>query len=282
MEVVTTIQELQKKIERLRNGSVGLVHARGPLHEGHKMLIQQARLENFIVIVSHIVVPREFEDNETYKRYPKKSDDDKAIASLAGTDFFFEPEVEEFERGSTVQIELKDSLKDELKGQNRPRYYEQFITTFVKLLNITRAKRFYISDKDLQKIYFAKAVVRQLVYPCEIKVLHALRDESQLLLGAQTALLKGDERKQAARLYTILQKAKYTYRKGVRNVRKIKWQVENDISKLYLCRLMFIEILEPERLKRIEMLTDDAILMIGVRVGKAQLYDYVVLGLSSY
>lgn len=282
MEIVTTIQDLQEKIERLRNGSVGLVHARGPLHEGHKMLIQQARTENFIVVVSHIVVPREFEDSETYKRYPKKSTTDKAIASLAGTDFFFEPAVEEFERGATVQIKLKDSLKDELKGENRPSYYEQFITTFVKLLNITRAKRFYISDKDLQKIYFAKAVVSQLVYPCEIKVFPALRDVNHLFLGAQTELLKGDERKQASKLYFILQKAQKMYQKGIKNVKRLKWQVENDISKLYLCRLMFIEILEPDRLKRIEMLTsEDAILMIGVKVGRAQLYDYVILGLSS-
>lgn len=277
MEVIETIKELQEKVGRLRSESVGLVHARGPLHKGHEMLIQKARRENFIVIVSHIVVPREFESLEIYKRYPKSSDADKAIASLAGADFFFEPDVDEFERGATVQIRLVDTLKDELKGKDRPRYYEQFTTTFVKLLNITRAGNFYICDKDLQKIYFAKAAIHQLAYPCRVNVYPALRDENHLFLGAQTNLLRNDERKQATKLYPILLKAQKMHHNGVKNVKRLKWQVEYDISRLYLCKLLFVEILEMERLRRIEMLIEDAVLMIGVQVGKAQLYDYVIL-----
>ncbi|MBE6024253.1 MAG: hypothetical protein E7231_13895 [Cellulosilyticum sp.] len=278
MEIIKDIDTLRIKIERLGKESVGLIHTRGPLHEGHRTLIQAARKENFLVIVSNIVIPREFESIETYKRYPKESIQDKTLASLAGADFFFAPDIQEFEAVEPmVGIKLKDCLKDELKGKDRPGYYEEYLSTVIKLLNIVRPKKFYMSDKDLQKNYFTRLLLDQLYYNCELRILPVVREEDGLSIDVKNQFLKADERKQVAEFYKIFVKAKTAYEKGMVSSRKIKWHIENEMSKLYLCQLEFAEIVEPTRLRKIETIIDEAILMIGIKVGQVRICDYVRL-----
>ena len=278
MEVITNIKILREKIERIGSSSIGLIYTKGELHKGHQSLIQAARKENNLVIVANLLVPREFESKEAYNLYPKYTEENRRLASLAGADFFFTPDIEVFESEEMmVTIKINDGLKSELNGEGRPRYYEEQLVTLMKLLNITKAKQIYMSDKDLQQIYFTKMFLKQFHYDCKLKVLPAIRDKDGLVLSQRNRLLKLDEKKQICEIQKIFVKAQTAYERGMTSARKIKWHVENEMTKLYLCRLEFVEILEPERLRKIETITDEAILMIGIRVGLVRICDYTYL-----
>lgn len=284
---IKTLREQIEKIERIENQlnddsmkkfSIGLVHTKGPLHEGHRQLIQAARKENYLVVVSNILVPREFNNIESYELYPRTTEEDKSLASLAGADFFFEPELEEFEgRNQWIGVKLNEALKDELNGQDRPGYYEEKLTTLIKMLNIIQPTKLYMSDKDLQQVYFTDMLLKQLQYDCELKVLPVVRDEDNMPLGVKAEVLKADERKQLIEFYKVFAKAQNAYTRGMVSSRRIKWHVENEMGKLYLCQLRFAEVLEPERLRKIETITDEAILMIGISVGRLRICDYIRL-----
>ena len=120
-------------------------------------------------------------------------------------------------------------------------------------------------------------MLKQLRYDCKLRVLPVVRDEENMALGIKEGLLKEDERKQVLELAKIFLKAQTAYKRGMVSSRKIKWHVENEVSKLYLCELEFVELVEPERLRKIETITEEAILMIGIRVGQVRICDYTRL-----
>ena len=57
MEVIKDIKLLKEKIEQLSKlggKTIGLIHTRGPLHEGHRTLIQAARKEKNFALADEI------------------------------------------------------------------------------------------------------------------------------------------------------------------------------------------------------------------------------------
>ena len=75
MRVVKTISELKSLISgyKQENKTVGLVPTMGALHAGHKSLVDRARKENDIVVVSVFVNPTQFNNKQDLATYPRLS-----------------------------------------------------------------------------------------------------------------------------------------------------------------------------------------------------------------
>ena len=66
----------------------------GALHQGHAALIRGARQQGGRVLVSVFVNPLQFGPNEDFARYPRRLDQDHALASAAGADAIWAPQPE--------------------------------------------------------------------------------------------------------------------------------------------------------------------------------------------
>lgn len=276
MEIIRDIRELQQKLARIRVISLGMVQTKGALHEGHASLIRAARKENHIVVVVSLVHPIEFTTLEGYNLYPRFHERDQEIASLAGADFLLCPEPKDiYSEESGILLTLKNTLASDLNGKYI--LYANKLTLMMCLLNKIKPNNLYISDKDLQWVNLTKGLLKTFHYSCQLKVLPKVRDQEGIVIRAKNIYLKEDERRQVTHLYKILQKAQRAYEKGMISSRKMKWHIENEMNDLYLCQLQFVEILEPERLTKVEMITDEVIVMLTIKVGHLILSDYVRL-----
>ncbi|NER99321.1 MAG: adenylyltransferase/cytidyltransferase family protein, partial [Symploca sp. SIO1B1] len=96
MRLFTTKAGLLCYLERHRqNQEVGLVPTMGSLHIGHLSLIERARQDNAIVVVSIFVNPLQFAPTEDFQEYPRQLDKDRQLCEQVGVDVIFAPSTEE-------------------------------------------------------------------------------------------------------------------------------------------------------------------------------------------
>ena len=122
MEIIRKVETLRHVVsEALASGkSVGLVPTMGALHAGHISLVERARKENDIVVVSVFVNPTQFNNAEDLATYPRTEEADCAKLSEAGVDIAFIPSVEEmYPEPDTRQFDLGD-VAAVMEGARRP------------------------------------------------------------------------------------------------------------------------------------------------------------------
>ena len=276
MEVIRQIDQLQQKLERIGEKSIGLIETKGILHQGHASLIREARIENKILVVTSVPYEQLEINKEVELLFTMKQEESIELASLSGADFLFCPEEESiYKKDCMTTVQYKSPQINQLNGEYID--YARKLTTTTIMLNIIKPQRLYISDKDLQMVQFTKVLLKDFHYNCELRVLPVVRDEHEMMMSTKIDYLKEDEKRQVVHLHRLLNKAQKAYEKGMISSRKIKWHIENELSNLYLCKLEFVEILEPNRLTSIETITDEAVIMLTVRVGQWIISDYIIL-----
>lgn len=91
MRVIKTVEGLICYLAQRRKAGaastspeVGLVPTMGNLHGGHRSLIERARRENDVVIVSIFINPLQFGPQEDLARYPQTPSQDLQICEQGG------------------------------------------------------------------------------------------------------------------------------------------------------------------------------------------------------
>jgi pantoate--beta-alanine ligase len=206
MKTARTIADLRTALHPLRAGerTVGLVPTMGALHEGHLALIRAARDECDAVVVSVFVNPKQFGPGEDLHLYPRDEARDSALATEAGVDLLFAPDVDEiYPPGFQTWVEVED-FSHVLEGQYRPGHFRGVATVCLKLFSLVRPDRAYFGQKDAQQVAVVTRMVEDLGLGLEIRVVPTVRDADGLALSSRNAYLSPEERERALSLSRAL------------------------------------------------------------------------------
>ncbi|MBF2065542.1 MAG: bifunctional pantoate--beta-alanine ligase/(d)CMP kinase [Calothrix sp. C42_A2020_038] len=277
-------EPLQFEVTSSHQTAVGLVPTMGALHQGHLSLIERARLENAIVIVSIFVNPLQFSPNEDYQRYPRTLDKDRELCEEAGVDAIFAPTPEQMgiiekniQESKVTQVIPPSAMISGLCGRSRLGHFQGVATIVTKLFNLVKPDRAYFGQKDGQQLAVIKKLVTDLNLPIEIVACPTVREASGLAMSSRNQYLSEHEKDQAAILYQSLQRAQTAFQSGIRNANKLIALVEQSMAMVSPVNVEYIELVEPTTLMPLEIIQEEGMLAIAARLGSTRLIDNTIL-----
>jgi pantoate--beta-alanine ligase len=276
MKVVETVVELKKIREKLPR-PLGFVPTMGYLHEGHLVLVRQARAENASVAVSIFVNPTQFGPKEDFKQYPRDPERDLSLLGKEGTDLVFMPPVEEvYPPGFDKWVEV-GKIAERLEGASRLGHFRGVATVVARLFELVRPDRAYFGQKDAQQLLVVRRMVADLNLGLEVVAVPTVREADGLAMSSRNTYLSPEERGQAAVLYRALTLAQRLYSEGERDAETIRRKMTELIQKQPLAQIDYVSIADAETLEELEVLRPPALVSMAVRIGNTRLIDNVVV-----
>lgn len=292
MQVHTMIQQLRTAIAarkqelrttlRDREPRVGFMPTLGYMHAGHLSLIDRARQECDIVVVSIFVNPLQFGANEDFDKYPRDNERDTRLAAEAGADFVFIPSVQEmYPQYPTKTKVVVNEITDVLCGASRPGHFEGVATVVAKLFNIVQPDRAYFGQKDAQQVAVIEQMVQDLNMPLTVVPCPTLREPDGLAMSSRNVYLSEEERKQALVLSQALKLAEdlTATHAGSITPEELRSRLESHIRTAPLAVIDYIDIRTYPSLQPVETLdTDQPVLIaLAVKFGRTRLIDNTIL-----
>ncbi|MEH7504622.1 pantoate--beta-alanine ligase [Neobacillus drentensis] len=282
MKVITTITEMQAIInkQKFQEKSIGFVPTMGFLHEGHLTLLNKARHDNDIVVLSIFVNPLQFGPKEDYAEYPRDFERDCALAESEKVDFLFYPSVQEmYPNEPSVKVSVQDRT-DVLCGKSRPGHFDGVATVITKLFNIVMPTKAYFGKKDAQQVAVLEGVISDFNIPVELIAVDIVRENDGLAKSSRNVNLLPKERQEAPVLYHSLQAAEAAINEGERNPANLIRMISEMITNESTGTIDYVKIYSYPQLKRLEKLEGTIIIALAVKFTKVRLIDNYITNID--
>src|SRR5665811_2355532 len=123
---VAQIGELRAALDKARQDGarIGLVPTMGALHRGHLSLVEHARREAEVVVMSIFVNPLQFGPSEDFNKYPRPIERDERLAADAGVDLLFTPSAEDMYGDRRIVTVSAGDVGKRWEGEARPGHFD--------------------------------------------------------------------------------------------------------------------------------------------------------------
>jgi pantoate--beta-alanine ligase len=253
---------------RVARRSIGLVPTMGALHPGHLSLVERARRENDVVVVSIFVNPIQFGPGEDFERYPRDFEHDAVLLGKAGTDAIYRPSVDAmYPMGATTRV-IVHGVAEPLEGAARPGHFEGVATVVTKLFAAVEPDRAYFGQKDAQQLAVVKRLATDLDLGVEVIAGPTVREPDGLAMSSRNAYLDPEERKAAAALSAALRLAARAYAAGERDSDALGAILRSRLDAEPLIAVEYAEVVDPATFRK-----PGSLAVIAARIGKTRLID---------
>lgn len=275
MQVFKHKKELSDHIGQLRRQgkTIGFVPTMGALHEGHLSLMEKARKENDVLVVSIFVNPIQFNNKSDLQVYPRNLEADKKRLESVPCDLLFVPTEEEMYPEPVTEKYDFGELETVMEGAFRPGHFKGVAVVVKRLFDIVMPHRAYFGEKDFQQLTIIKKLVAMEKLPVQIIPCPIVREANGLAMSSRNERLTADQRQEAAFIFKTLQTAKK--RKGDICPSPLKQMVYNLFDANKHLRLEYFEIADELTLKPITAWSQSngMIAFVAAWMGEVRLID---------
>ncbi len=232
----------------LRQGkTIGFVPTMGALHKGHLSLMEKARKENDVLMVSIFVNPIQFNHKSDLQVYPRDLEADKKLLESVPCDLLFVPTEKEMYPEPVLDKYDFGELETVMEGAFRPGHFNGVAVVVKRLFDIVTPHRAYFGEKDFQQLTIIRKLVEMEKLPVEIVSCPIVREANGLAMSSRNKRLSPQQRQEAAFIFKTLQTAKK--RKGDICPSPLKQMIRNIFDANQNFRLEYFEIADDKTLK---------------------------------
>ena len=256
MKIITKVDELKNAVKAYRHEgkTIGLVPTMGALHGGHKSLVDSARRENDVVVVSVFLNPTQFNNKEDLRTYPRTAEADAALLEGCGVDIAFMPTVADVYPEPDNRVFHLGPVAEVMEGAMRPGHFNGVCQIVSKLFAMVEPDRAYFGEKDFQQIAVIRAMVEQLGLKLQIVPCPVVREDDGLAKSSRNVRLTPEVRKVAPNIYRVLRES-VDYSKTHTVAETHDWVVEQ-INAYPLMEVEYFSICDGRTLQPVDQWTD--------------------------
>jgi pantoate--beta-alanine ligase len=278
--VIRTVAEVRSAGDEARAAgrAVGLVPTMGAVHDGHASLIDRARAETDLVIVSIFVNPLQFGESADLADYPRDEERDLRRAERLGVDVVFAPSLAAMYPQGEPEVTVDPGpLGDRLEGASRPGHFRGVATVVSKLFHAVGSCRAYFGEKDAQQLAVIRRMVGDMNEPVDVVACPTVRDPDGLALSSRNARLTPDQREAAGCLFLALAAAAELTRNGERETPKLVAVMAREIGATPEARLDYAVVVDDASFEEIGWIEGPARALVAARFGDVRLIDNLLL-----
>jgi pantoate--beta-alanine ligase len=262
--------------QRAAGRRIAVVPTMGYLHEGHLSLVDLARREADVVVVTLFVNPTQFGPGEDLDRYPRNFDRDRELCERRKVDALFAPaSAEMYDAAASTWVE-ETALCRGLCGRVRPGHFRGVTTVVAKLFNATLPDVAVFGEKDYQQVMVIRRMVRDLHFPVRILAAPLVREADGLAMSSRNVNLSPEERVAALSLSRGLFAARAAVLAGERNPGVVAVGVAAGVTGAG-GRVDYVEVVDAESLESVCEVRGRVLVAAAVFFGKTRLIDNVVV-----
>lgn len=204
MKIIKTVSEMKEIRAKNAEKKIGFVPTMGGLHNGHLSLVNRAKSENDITIVSVYLNPTQFNDKKDLETYPANFQDDCNLLEKAGVDYLFAPTYPVMYPDDYKYKVIETDFSKTLCGAKRPGHFDGVLTVVMKLFNIVRPNNAYFGEKDFQQFKLLKGMIDAFFLDINIVPCPIVREDNGLAISSRNRKLSENGLKVAPKFHEIL------------------------------------------------------------------------------
>tara|TARA_B100000787_G_scaffold114309_1_gene85160 strand:+ start:227 stop:1042 length:816 start_codon:yes stop_codon:yes gene_type:complete len=186
MKLIKQLSDLNKAINNEKE--LGFVPTMGGLHKGHEAIIKASKMKCKKTLVTIFVNPRQFNNKNDYKNYPRSLNNDLKKLTKLKVDFVYLPTVNQiYNKKELTKIILKKSEKI-LCAKYRKGHFEGVLNVLNHFVRLISPKIIFMGEKDYQQFFLCKNFIEKK-YKTKVYSCKTIRNSNKVALSSRNNLL---------------------------------------------------------------------------------------------